>query len=129
MYDFAGSGSDVGSWRDASEDCGHSKCQLEGDSSGGCNPTGGDCNSNDRPKKRLPFVSTRMQNSIISYDNYLIVYSFVYMKPSKGNDGKYGKYGSYNGIYYMNVKTEEWAFVNNSTETCKLDAYHTISSY
>ena len=124
MYDFAGSGSDVGSWRDASEDCGHTKCQIEGDSAGGCNPPSGDCNSDGREKKRLPFVSTRMQNSIISYDNYLIIYSFVYMFP---ND--YGKYGSYNGIYYMNVETEEWAFGGNLAEPCKHYANHNISYY
>ena len=123
VYDFAGSGSDVGSWRDASEDCGHSLCQLDNDSAGGCNPTGGDCNSNDRPKKRLPFVSTRMQNSIISYDKYLIVYSFIYMSQNRG------KYVSFNGIYYMNVETEEWTFGGNLAEPCKLDAYHNISSY
>ena len=124
MYDFAGSGSDVGSWRDASEDCGHSKCQLDSDSSGGCNPPSGSCNSDGREKKRLPYVSTRMQNSIISYDKYLIVYSFVYML---ANDP--GKYASWSGIYYMNVETEEWAFEQNLTETCKLNAYHNISSY
>ena len=123
MYDFAGSGSDVGSWRDASEDCGHSLCQLDNDSAGGCNPTGGDCNSNDRPKKRLPFVSTRMQNSIISYDKYLIVYSFQFMLSERG------KYGAFNGIYYMNVETEEWTFGGNLAEPCKLDSYHNISSY
>ena len=126
MYDFAGSGSDVGSWRDASEDCGHSKCLIEGDSSGGCNPPSGNCNSHGRHKKRLPFVSTRMQNSIISYDYYLIVYSFVYMKAGMGN---VGKYGSYDGIYYMDVETEEWAYGGKLSETCKLDAYHNISSY
>ena len=123
VYDFAGSGSDVGSWRDASEDCGHSKCQLDSDSSGGCNPTGGDCNSNDRPKKRLPFVSTRMQNSIISYDKYLIVYSFQFMLSERG------KYGAFNGIYYMNVETEEWTFGGNLAEPCKFDACNNISSY
>ena len=122
MYDFAGSGSDVGSWRDASEDCGHSKCQLESDSAGGCNPPSGSCDSDGREKKRLPYVSTRMQNSIISYDKYLIVYSFVFMYDR-------GKYGSFNGIYYMNVETEEWAFGGNLAEPCKPDAYHNISFY
>ena len=116
MYDFSGTGSDIGSWRDMSVGCGHSQCQLENDAAGGCSPTdnGGDgtCNEYTRPKKRLPFVSTRMQNSIVSYDNYLLVYSMPYMNTP-------GEYYSFNGIYYMNVEIEEWVFAGFTAEPCE----------
>ena len=60
-----------------------------------------------------------MQNSIISYDKYIFIYTFVYKSSTQGS----ADYYSFNGIYYMNVETEEWTLgtqVGTTAEPSKI---------
>ena len=127
MYDFSGSGSDVGAWRDASVGCGHSQCRQQSYSGGGCDPTdggGGDCRNlnGGREKKVVPLVSTRMQNSIIAYDSYIIIYTFQYFLSRKD-------WAVYPGIFYMNVETEDWSNVNWQKTAEPSTAAHTYYNF
>ena len=81
MYDFEGTESGVRTWRD----------MTTGDS--GTYASGN--------KKILPYISIRLQNSIVAYDKYIFVFGYNYPAGSS-------PMGNFNGIYYMIVETEEW---------------------
>ena len=100
VYDFSGSGSDVGSWRDISDGCADR------------GSTGNTINSNEgcqnAPWLRTYFNKklTRFQNSVVSYDKYIIIYGF-----NMNNAGLYQ--GPTTGIMYLNVETEQWYYPFN----------------
>ena len=98
VYDFSGSGSDVGTWRDMTDGCAD-------------NPTGNSINSNEACntggsrwlRTYFNLRLARFQNSVVSYDKYIIIYGF--------NCNHYGMYrGPTTGIIYLNVETEQWYY-------------------
>ena len=95
MYDFSGSGSDVGSWRDMSDGCADDPNSKANDA----------CKNQASPWYRTFFNKklTRFQNSVVSYDKYIIVYGF-----NMNNAGLYQ--GPTTGIMYLNVETEQWYY-------------------
>ena len=96
VYDFAGSGSNVGQWRDISNGCGyHGKSGTSGYANDGTS-----CDDSSYAKKRTQFWSARLQNSIIAYDKYIFVYSL--------NFAWDGSYLASPMVYTMNVETENW---------------------
>ena len=91
MYDFVGTESGVGTWRDMT-----------------AGATGTYSSGN---KKIIPFKSNRLQNSIAAYDKYIFIFSINYHTAN-------GNYAPFNGIYYMNAETEEW-FLGGMAEPSK----------
>ena len=96
VYDFVGSESNVGEWRKISE-----TLYLNGNVESG--------------EDGKIYKMSRTQNSIVSYDKYIIIYAFQYHK-----DHKY-KYGHY--IVILDVEQEKWIQKSEWTNLAEKSKY------
>ena len=100
VYDFSGSGSDVGSWRDMTDGC------ADKGATGNTINSNEGCGSDPWLRTFFNLRLSRFQNSVVSYDKYIILYGF--------NCNHFGLYqGPTNGIMYLNVETEQWHYPYN----------------
>lgn len=109
VYDFDGTGSDVRTWRDMSDGCADDKNSKGSAIPGACNwENGGPVGPGDDGhwrRSRFNKKLSRFQNSVVSYDKYIIIYGFNLILPQSASN-----HGPRSNIIYLNVETEQWYY-------------------